>query len=77
MEDDVLVEGAFLYFAGAGVAPFLGAVGQADEVLDGQRCVVTEEVNDDVTVVGVNSCFCSCSHAPILARAGGQPLDMT
>lgn len=73
VEDDVLVEGAFLDFAGAGVAPFLGAVGEADEVLDGEGCVVAEEVYDDVTVVGVDGCFCCCCHAPYSCMVLGVP----
>ncbi len=36
-----------------GVAPLLGALGQADEVLDGDGGVVREELDDDVAVVGL------------------------
>ena len=35
------------------VGPLPGAVGEADEVLDGAGSVVSEEVDDDVAVVGV------------------------
>ena len=52
------------------VLPLTGAVSEADEVLNSQRCVVAEEIDDDVTVVSVDSCLSSCiSHGSIVARA--------
>ena len=73
VEHDVLVQGGVHDFTGAGVLPLAGTVGQADEVLDSQGCVVTEQVHDDVTVVGVDSCLSSCiSHGSIVARGGAH-----
>ena len=40
------------------------ALGQADEVFNGYRCVVTEEIDNNVTVVGMHRCSCGLlSHA--------------
>ena len=73
VEHDVLVQGSVHDCTGAGVLPLTGAVSEADEVLNSQRCVVTEQVHDDVTVVGVDSCLSSCiSHGSIVARAGAH-----
>ena len=56
-----------------GVLPLTGAVSEADEVLNSQRCVVAEELDDDVTVVSVDSCLSSCiSHGSIVARGGAH-----
>ena len=38
----------------SGMRPLLGAVGEADEVRDGLRGVVTEQVDADVAVVRVD-----------------------
>jgi hypothetical protein len=54
VEDDVLVERAFARLAGRRVRPGLRAVGETREVLHRARCVVSEEVDDDVAVVGVD-----------------------
>ena len=73
VEHDVLVQGGVHDFTGAGVLPLTGAVSEADEVLNSQRCVVAEELDDDVTVVGVDSCLSSCiSHGSIVARGGAH-----
>ena len=50
------------------------ALGQADEVLHSYRCMVTEKVDNDITVIGVHRCSCGLlSHADhcmeFLARA--------
>ncbi len=50
-----------------------GSRQRVDEVLNSQRCVVAEELDDDVTVVSVDSCLSSCiSHGSIVARGGAH-----
>ena len=54
VEDHAVVERGRLRLAGLGMRPRLGAVGEADEVGDGLRRVVAEQVDADVAVVRVD-----------------------
>ena len=87
VEDDVLVERALAGLAGGGVGPLAGAVGEADEVLDRAGSVVSEEVDDDVAVVGVqggdsgvrSACatFSQSSVQPLPSRAPSGKMGRT
>ena len=50
--------------------PLLFAGGQSNEVLNGLRRVVAEEVHDNVAEACVDGCFCCCcgSHTAIVSR---------
>ncbi|SHS95893.1 Uncharacterised protein [Mycobacteroides abscessus subsp. abscessus] len=56
VEDGAVVERASGLALGVLGGVLLAAVGQADEVGDGLRGVVTEERDDDVAAVGVQGC---------------------
>ncbi len=77
MEDDAVVQGVGGLLAGGGVRPLDLARGEADEVLDGLRCVVAVEVDLDGAVVGVERRDCGVNRHPhILSCAdsrGGMP----
>ena len=70
VEDGAVVERrARLVLAGLRVGPGLLAGGQSDEVLDGLRRVVAEEVDLDVAVVGVDRGYvCVQRHGSILSH---------
>jgi len=53
VEDHPVVEGLRGLLAGLGHRVVLGALRQPDEVLDGLRSVVVEQVDDDVALVGL------------------------
>ena len=67
--DDAVEDCAVIERAGLLALCVLGgvvllALGQADEVFNGYRCVVTEEIDNNVTVVGMHRCSCGLlSHA--------------
>ena len=67
--NDAVENGAIVERAGLLALCVLGSVvllalSQANEVLHGYRCVVTEQVDNNVTVVGVHRCSCGLlSHA--------------
>lgn len=63
VEDRAIVERAFVGAGCVGLAVFLGALCQANEVSDGLWCVVTKEVHGDIALVGVENCgSCLVSH---------------
>ena len=69
VKDDTVIEGSITGLAGGGVGPLAGSVGEANEVTYGLGSVVTKKVDDDITVVGVNSCNSSpLGHSSILSR---------
>ena len=68
VEHHIFVERSVHDLAAAGVLPLFRTVCQTDKVLNGQRCMVAKEINDNITVVGVNSCLSCCiSHRSILS----------
>src|SRR5699024_5120676 len=58
VEDGAVVERTLLGAGCVGGLVFLGALGQADEVVHGLRGVVSEEVDGDVSTVGVQDSGC-------------------
>src|SRR5699024_6786096 len=64
VEDDAVVERTGDLLAGLRVGELAGALGETHEVLDGLGCVVREQLETDVPVIGVKS----CEHGVILAQ---------
>lgn len=64
VEDCTVIERAGLLALCVLGGVVLLALGQADEVFNGYRCMVTEEIDNNVTVVGMHRCSCGLlSHA--------------
>src|SRR6266481_177471 len=52
MEHQAVIEWALFFFAGFFVDEFLGAFSEADEVFDGLRCFLVEQLDDDLALRG-------------------------
>ena len=73
VEDGACVQGSVgLLFTGLRVYPLLLTGGQANEVLYGLRCVVAEELDNDVAQRSMNRSFmrCNSGHGFILSCIG-------
>ena len=81
--DDAVEDGAIVERAGLLALCVLGgvvlfALGQTDEVFNGYRCVVTEEIDNNIAVVGMHRCSCGLlSHANHCKEFTSSPLCKT